>query len=55
MKEVLYHLKPYRGKLALAIALMAVSTFCNLLQPTLMSSIVDNGIAGADFPYIVSC
>ncbi len=55
MKEVLYHLKPYRGKLVLAIALMAVSTFCNLLQPTLMSSIVDNGIAGADFPYIVSC
>lgn len=55
MKEVLSYLKPYRGKLSLAILMMAVSTFCNLMMPTIMSSIVNRGVAGADFPYIVKC
>ncbi len=55
MKGIICYLKPYRGKLALAILVIALSTFCNLMLPMLMSSIVNNGISGADFPYIVKC
>lgn len=55
MKEILHYLKPYRGKLGLSIGMVAVSTFCNLLLPTIMSSIVNNGVANADFSYIVKC
>ena len=55
MKEILRYLKPYRGKVALAIGMVAVSTFCNLMLPTIMSSIVNNGVYYADFPYIVRC
>jgi len=55
MKEILRYLKPYRGKVALAIMMVAVSTFCNLMLPTIMSSIVDKGVYNADFSYIIQC
>ena len=55
MKEILHYLKPYREKITLAIAMVAVSTFCNLMLPTIMSSIVNQGIHSADFPYVVRC
>lgn len=55
MRDILSYLKPYRARVALAIALVAVSTLCNLMLPTIMSSIVNTGVHGADFPYIVRC
>ena len=58
MRKLLIYLKPYRGKIALATMLMAVSAACNLLLPTLMSDILDRGVYGAaqadTFSYIVS-
>ena len=58
MRKLLIYLKPYRGKIALATLLMAVSAACNLLLPTLMSDILDRGVYGAaeadTFGYIVS-
>ena len=58
MRKLLIYRKPYRGKIALATLLMAVSAACNLLLPTLMSDILDRGVYGAaqadTFSYIVS-
>ena len=58
MRKLLIYLKPYRGKIALATLLMAVSAACSLLLPTLMSDILDRGVYGAaqadTFGYIVS-
>ncbi|MBR1812369.1 MAG: ABC transporter ATP-binding protein [Lachnospiraceae bacterium] len=57
MRELLSYLKPYRGKIALATILMAVSAVCDLLLPTLMSQVLDKGVYGAaeadTFGYIV--
>lgn len=55
MKKILRYLLPYRGKVALATVMIALSTFCNLLLPTIMSDIVNNGVYHADFPYIIRC
>ena len=57
MRKLLSYLKPYRGKIALATLLMAVSAVCDLLLPTLMSNVLDKGVYGAaeanTFPYIL--
>lgn len=57
MRKLLSYLKPYRGKIALATLLMAISAVCNLLLPTLMSNVLDKGVYGAaesdTFPYIL--
>ena len=53
MKFILSYLKPYRRKIAAATVLVAVATVCDLLLPTLMSDILDNGIRNGDFPYVV--
>lgn len=55
MKELFAYMKPYRRRLALAIAATAVSGVCDLLLPTLMSNILNDGIYRADFPYIARC
>ena len=55
MKKILRYLLPYRGKVALATVMIALSTFCNLMLPTIMSDIVNNGVYHADFPYIIRC
>ena len=47
MRKLLSYLKPYRGKIALATLLMAISAVCNLLLPTLMSNVLDKGVYGA--------
>ena len=54
MKRILYYLKPYMGKLLLAALLISISTICDLLLPTLMSDILNNGIQTGDFPFIVT-
>ena len=57
MRKLLFYLKPYRGKIALATLLMAVSAVCDLLLPTLMSDVLDKGVYGAaeadNFGYIL--
>ena len=55
MKHIIRYLKPYRGKLVLAIAVIALSTFCSLMLPMIMSSIVNDGVSNADFPHIIKC
>ena len=47
MRKLLSYLKPYRGRIALATLLMAVSAACDLLLPTLMSDVLDKGVYGA--------
>ncbi|MEA4966148.1 MAG: ABC transporter ATP-binding protein [Oscillospiraceae bacterium] len=55
MKQILHFLKPYRRRIALAMALVAVSTVCDLLLPTIMSDILNRGILASDFAYIARC
>ncbi|MGM9550269.1 MAG: ABC transporter transmembrane domain-containing protein, partial [Faecousia sp.] len=55
MKEMLQYLKPYWKGLIAATAAVAVSTLCDLLLPTIMSEILNNGVYRADFSYIVRC
>ena len=47
MRKLLLYLKPYKGRIALATFLMAISAVCNLLLPTLMSNVLDKGVYGA--------
>ena len=47
MRKLLSYLKPYRGRIALATLLMAVSAICDLLLPTLMADVLDKGVYGA--------
>ncbi len=47
MRKLLSFLLPYKGRIALATFLMAVSALCNLLLPTLMSNVLDKGVYGA--------
>ena len=47
LRKLFVYLKPYRGKIALATVLMAVSAVCSLLLPTLMSDVLDRGVYGA--------
>ena len=55
MKRIFKYLKPYRGQLALAMLLISLSSLCDLLLPTLMSDILDNGVREKDFSYIIQC
>ena len=57
MRKLFVYLKPYKGRIALATLLMAISAVCDLLLPTLMSNVLDKGVYGAaeadTFPYIL--
>jgi len=55
MKLMLKYLKPYIGYMLLAALVVTVSTFCDLLLPTIMSDILNKGIQQKDFAYICSC
>ena len=44
MKDILPYLKPYRGRIALAMLLVAAATVCDLLLPTIMNDILNNGV-----------
>ena len=55
MKRILKYLKPYLGKLLLAALMISLSTFCDLMLPTLMSDILNNGIKNKDFTFIALC
>lgn len=55
MKRILKYLKPYLGKLVLAAVMISLSTLCDLMLPTLMSDILNNGIKNKDFAFIALC
>ena len=55
MRRILKYLKPYTRQLLLAVGLISLSSFCDLLLPTLMSNILDHGIREKDMGYIVGC
>ena len=55
MKRMIPYLKPYWRGLLLATAAIAVSTVCDLLLPTIMSDILNNGVYAKDLAYIVKC
>ncbi len=55
MKEMLKYLLPYRKGLLIATLALTISTLCDLLLPTLMSDILNNGVYGRDPGYIVKC
>ena len=55
MKDILPYLKPYRRRIALGMLLVAAATVCDLLLPTIMNDILNNGVRQSDFAYIVRC
>ena len=54
MKRIFTHLKPLVPLIFGAALLMALSSLCQLMLPTLMSNVVDEGIYRRDFPVILS-
>jgi len=52
MKEYFPFFRNYRKALLLAPAFVIVDVFCEIVQPELMSKIVDNGVSQKSLPYI---
>lgn len=55
MKEMMRYLKPYWKGLLGATAAIAIGTLCDLMLPTIMSNILNNGVYQKDFEYILRC
>ncbi len=55
MKELWNVLKPYWKGMTMAALSMSTSTVCDLLLPTIMSDILNNGIQTQDMDYILRC
>lgn len=47
------YLKKYWKMFCLAVAFLSLEAFCDLLQPTIMSKIVDVGVAGNNMEYVI--
>lgn len=47
------YLKKYWKMFCLAVAFLSLEAFCDLLQPTIMSQIVDVGVAGKNMKYVI--
>ena len=54
MKRIFSHLKPLWPLILASAVLTALSSLCQLLLPTLMSDVVDEGIYRQDFPAILT-
>ena len=52
MKLIFKKLSPYKWLIALVFVLLFAQAMSNLLLPTLMGNIVDNGVVAGDIPYI---
>lgn len=55
MRDMFRFLLPYRKGLILSTLAVALSTMCDLLLPTIMSEILNNGVYAQDLSYIVKC
>ena len=53
MKNLFPYLKPYMKWVILAPLFMVVEVMCDLMQPTLMSDIIDKGVAAGDMSVIL--
>ena len=53
LKKLLQYLKPYTVFAILAPLLMCLEVAMDLLQPTIMQHIIDNGIAQNDNAYVI--
>lgn len=45
--------KKYWKMFTLAVACLSMEAFCDLLQPTIMSKIIDNGVNNGDIDYVI--
>ena len=52
MRKIFKNLLPYKNRILLALFLTTAATVCDLMLPTIMSSIVDKGIYLSDMDYI---
>lgn len=52
MKKIFGNLLHYKSKIPIALLFMTFATICDLMLPTIMSNIVDNGIYLSDMDYI---
>ncbi|HOJ11136.1 MAG TPA: ABC transporter ATP-binding protein [Clostridiales bacterium] len=48
------YIKNYWVPFLLAIVFLALEAFCDLMQPTIMSKIIDIGVAGKNVKYVIS-
>lgn len=55
MKPILVFLRPYRKGLILSALLLCLSSLCDLMLPTIMNEILNNGVYKEDMAYIVRC
>lgn len=55
MKQIIPYLKPYRAQMRPGMLLIALSSVCSLLLPTLMSDILNRGVYLSDLEDILSC
>ncbi len=55
MKQMIPYLKPQIKMVILAAIMALVSSLCRLLLPSVMSDILDLGVARRDFDYILLC
>ena len=55
MKLMLRYLKPYWKLLLLASFSALISSVSNLMLPSIMSDILNNGVYQKDFEYILLC
>ena len=53
VKILKQYLRPYRGPIALVLALQFVQTLCALYLPTLNADIIDNGVVKGDNGYVL--
>jgi len=53
MNKLTSYIKPYWKWALLAPIFMFIEVICDLLQPTMLANIVDNGIKQGDIPYII--
>jgi len=53
MKKLLQFIKPYWKSTLLAPMLMFIEVICDLLQPTMLANIVDNGVKKGNLSYIL--
>ena len=50
--KLIKYIKPYMAFAIIAPLMMVLEVSMDLLQPTIMQNIIDNGIAQGDNPYI---
>lgn len=55
MKRMLKYLRPYWKTIILSAFAILISTVCDLLLPTIMSDILNQGVHNSDLSYILLC